>query len=67
MDVWAGSGVPPAPEDRARLLWYEIVLPNQDALDATLGRVRDAGVAVEAHGSGWLVRDPSRNGVVLRI
>ena len=67
MNVWAGVGVPPAPEDRARLLWYEIVLPDSDALDATLARVQAAGVTPEKHDSGWLVRDPAHNGVILRL
>jgi catechol 2,3-dioxygenase len=66
MNVWAGVGVPPAPEDRARLLWYEIVLPNEDALETTLERLRGAGVPIEAHDSGWLAHDPSQNGMVLR-
>jgi catechol 2,3-dioxygenase len=67
MNTWAGVGVPPAPEDHARMLWYEIVLPNQEALDATLTRLREAGVDVEARESGWLVRDPAQNSAVLRI
>jgi catechol 2,3-dioxygenase len=66
MNVWAGVGVPPAPEDRARLLWYEIVLPNADALEATLTRLRESDVSVEAHDGGWAVRDPAHNTVVLR-
>ncbi len=66
MNVWAGMGVPPAPEDIARLLWYEIVLPDAEALEAVLERVRAAGLPVEAHDSGWMVRDPSQNRVVLR-
>jgi catechol 2,3-dioxygenase len=66
MNVWAGVGVPPAREGMARLLWYEVVLPNQEALDAVLTRLRDSGRNVEAHDGGWLVRDPSQNSVVLR-
>ena len=66
MNVWAGVGVPLAPEDRARLLWYEIVLPNADALEATLAGLREAGIVTEAHDAGWLVRDPAQNSVVLR-
>lgn len=66
MNVWAGVGVPPAPEDMARLLWYEIVLPNQDALEEVLTRLRAVDVPLEAHESGWLACDPSQNGVVLR-
>jgi catechol 2,3-dioxygenase len=66
MNTWAGTGVPPAPEDRARLLWYEIVLPSADALEATLAQLRDAGMATESHDNGWLLRDPAQNGVILR-
>jgi catechol 2,3-dioxygenase len=65
-NVWAGRGVPPAPEDAARLLWYEIVLPNEEALQAVLERIRAAGLPVEEHDAGWMVRDPSQNRVVLR-
>lgn len=66
LNVWAGVGVPPAPEDRARLLWYETVLPTEDALEVELARLRAAGVSPEQHEVGWLVRDPAKNGVVLR-
>lgn len=66
MNVWAGVGVPPAPSDMARLLWYEIVLPDEDALNSTLEQLRASGAAVEKHDAGWLVRDPAQNGAVLR-
>ena len=66
MNVWAGVGVPPAPEDRARLLWYEVVLPDSDALEATLAQLRATGASVELREMGWLVRDPAQNGVILR-
>ena len=29
LNVWAGVGAPPPSEDAARLLWYEIVLPDR--------------------------------------
>jgi catechol 2,3-dioxygenase len=66
MNVWAGVGVPPAPEDRARLLWYEVVLPDQDALEATMERLRASGVSPQAQNGHWVVADPSQNKVVLR-
>ena len=66
LNVWAGIGVPPAPEDRARLLWYEVVLPDGAALDVTLARVREAGLQPERHDAGWIVRDPAQNSVILR-
>jgi len=66
MNVWAGIGVPPAPEDRARMLWYEIVLPDDDALQATVARLQAAGAPILETDAGILVRDPAQNGVVLR-
>jgi catechol 2,3-dioxygenase len=67
MNVWAGVGVPPAPANRARLLWYEIVLPNAEALETTVASLRAAAVPVEARDGGWLVRDPAQNHVMLRL
>jgi catechol 2,3-dioxygenase len=67
MNTWAGVGVPPPPETAARLLNYEIVLPHQAALDAVLGRVRAAGVLVDETSTGWTMRDPSHNLIVLVI
>ena len=33
MNTWASIGVPAPPEDAARLLSYELLLPSQDALN----------------------------------
>jgi hypothetical protein len=44
-----------------------VQLPNQAALDAVLARVREADIAIEDHADGALVRDASKNAVVLAI
>ena len=67
MNTWAGVGVPPPPETAARLLSYEIVLPHQAALDDVLARVRAAGVLLDQNSTGWTMRDPSHNLIVLRV
>jgi catechol 2,3-dioxygenase len=67
MNVWAGVGVRPAPEDRARLLWYEIVLPDVEALEATRARLAVASVAVTPRDGGWQVHDPAHNVAILRV
>ncbi len=66
-NTWQGEGVPPAPPDAAGLRWFSILLPDQTALEAVLTRLRATGQAPEPHDAGWLVRDPSRNGVVLAV
>jgi catechol 2,3-dioxygenase len=65
LNTWAGVGAPPAPAGSAGLRYFVVRLPDQAALDAVLARVREAGVAIEPHGEGALVRDASGNGVVL--
>lgn len=67
MNTWAGVGVPAPPEGAARLLSYEILLPNQTALDAVIERVRTAGIPLTEHGAGWAVCDPSHNRVLLGV
>lgn len=67
MNTWAGEGAPPPPPDAAGLRWFEIILPGQEALDAVIGRLQAAGIAYETVNSGILVRDPSQNGVILKV
>jgi len=65
LNTWAGVGAPPAPAGSAGLRHFVVRLPDQAALDAVLARVREAGVAIEDHTDGALVRDASKNAVVL--
>lgn len=66
LNTWAGVGAPPPPADSIGLNWYEIVLPDQAALDEVVNRVKAAEIAVEERSDGVLVRDPSENGILLK-
>lgn len=66
MNIWAGRGAPPPPPDAARLRWCEIVLPDARSLDLALARLDETGFHAAQQNSGWLVRDPAHNGVILR-
>jgi catechol 2,3-dioxygenase len=65
LNTWAGVGAPPPPADAAGLRDFVVLLPNQAELERVLERVRGAGIATEETPAGILVRDPSRNGIVL--
>jgi catechol 2,3-dioxygenase len=67
LNTWAGAGAPSPPPDSIGLIWYAVVLPDQGALDETISRVKIAGAPIEAHEEGSLVRDPSQNGILLKI
>lgn len=66
MNTWAGIGVAAPPEGAARLLSYEVLLPNEAALGAVLNRVRAAGISATEYAEGWTVCDPSHNRVLLQ-
>ena len=66
LNTWHSAGSRPPSPAAVGLRSFEIALPSDEALDAVLARVRAAGIAVAAHGSGSLIRDPSGNGVLLR-
>lgn len=67
INTWAGVGAPPPPAGALGLRWYTIRLPNSDELRKTVERVRDAGIPIEERADGYLIRDPSHNGIVLAL
>jgi catechol 2,3-dioxygenase len=65
LNTWAGVGAPPPPPDAVGLRWFQVHLPDTAELGRVADRVRSAGLRVEEHDGGLLVRDPSQNGVML--
>jgi catechol 2,3-dioxygenase len=66
MNSWMGAGAPPPPENAARLLSYEILLPDQAALGEVVDRLAEAGIVPEEQADGLAVRDPSQNTAILK-
>ena len=64
-NTWVGEGAPPPPPDALGLRYFSFVLPNKAELEPVVERIRQAGVATEQTEAGLLVRDPSRNSVLL--
>jgi catechol 2,3-dioxygenase len=65
LNTWAGVGAPPPPPNAARLLWYEIVLPNTAVLNQLSHRIESAGLTVVEQGNGRTITDPSGNTILL--
>lgn len=71
-NIWAGKGAPAPPADAVGLLSFSIRIPDGRDLVALLERIRSANVPIEAareyqDALGFLVRDPSQNGVELLV
>jgi catechol 2,3-dioxygenase len=64
-NTWVGEGAPPAPSDALGMRYFTMVLPDKTELERVLDRVRQGGIATEQTQQGILVRDPSRNAIVL--
>jgi catechol 2,3-dioxygenase len=65
LNTWVGVGAPPPSPDALGLRYFEIVLPDQAELTRLVERVRAANRDTEGTEVGVLIRDPSRNGVLL--
>jgi catechol 2,3-dioxygenase len=65
INTWLGTGTPPPPPNSIGLRWIELCLPSQIERDKVAERVHAAGFLLEEAVGGLLVRDPSRNGVLL--
>jgi catechol 2,3-dioxygenase len=66
LNTWAGEGVPPPPPGSRGLRWFEIVLPDAEALAAVEERIAAAGIESAHDGGGIRLSDPSGNGLLLR-
>ncbi len=64
-NLWAGRAHRPA--DALGLRWFDVRLPDDDALAAVRERLTEAGVAGSQEGDGWLVADPAGNRVRLVV
>jgi catechol 2,3-dioxygenase len=64
-NTWMGKGAPPPPPEALGLRFFSVVLPNRTELDTILERIQQAGISSEQTEAGFLVRDPSQNGVML--
>lgn len=64
-NTWESRGAAPAPPGAAALRLATIVLPDLDERDRVAARVADSGQEPEAVDGGVLVRDPSRNALLL--
>lgn len=66
MNTWAGVGVPPPAVGAIGLDWYEILLPNEEALRETAVRLQNANIPTETWDDALSLRDPSSNRILLR-
>jgi catechol 2,3-dioxygenase len=67
MNTWAGVGVPPPPVGAIGLDWYEILLPNEEALRETAVRLQNANISTETWDDALTLHDPSSNRILLRV
>jgi catechol 2,3-dioxygenase len=66
-NTWESRGASPAPPGSATLRHATIVLPDADERDRVVARVADAGQEPDELEGGMIVRDPSRNPLLLTI
>jgi catechol 2,3-dioxygenase len=66
-NTWESAGASPPPEGTAALHHATIVLPDSAEQERVVGRLQEAGHAVEQTDDGPVVRDPSGNAVVLSV
>jgi catechol 2,3-dioxygenase len=67
LNTWQSQGAAPAPAGTAGLQFFTLDLPNEAARSAVVARITAAGIEVEEAGGTVVVRDPSRNTMLLHI
>ena len=65
MNTWESAGAPPPPEGSTGLRYFSVRVPDSQELARVLANLRAAGLPAQKQRPGFLVRDPSQNGVFL--
>lgn len=65
LNTWMGEGAPPPPAGARGLDRYEVVVPDQQAVDDVEQRFAQRGVEAARSGEGLLATDPSGNRLVV--
>jgi catechol 2,3-dioxygenase len=66
LNTWAGVGAPPPPGDSLRLLTYEILLPDINAISQAENRLKLAGYPFQVESKTLYLEDPSANKIVFK-
>jgi catechol 2,3-dioxygenase len=66
-NTWQGEGAPPPPADAVGMHHFSVELPDQKALDEVVARLNQAGIPANQTEDGFLLYDPSQNGVLLTV
>ena len=67
MNVWHSRGAAPAPADTARLRFFTLALPTDEARAAVIARIAAAGIAFQERANVVMLRDPWQNTILLHV
>ncbi len=65
LNTWAGVGAPPPPLHSSGLRYFVIEMPDDKALQEVKWRITQNEIELAETSRGFLVRDPSVNGILL--
>jgi catechol 2,3-dioxygenase len=67
VNTWAGVGAPPSPANAIGLRYFTINIPEEGELIKLMNRLEQAGIPIEDHKAGLMVRDPSQNKMAFTV
>mgnify|MGYP002624189681 CR=1 FL=1 len=67
LNTWAGKNAPPPPAGSAGLRHYQILLPDQAALNGAEDRLGQNSVSYEKKNGTLILQDPSQNSIQLTV
>jgi catechol 2,3-dioxygenase len=66
-NTWNSAGAPPPAPESTGLRYFSLQLPHRAALESLRAQLLQAQVVMEEKSQGFLVRDPSQNGILLTV
>jgi catechol 2,3-dioxygenase len=67
LNTWRGEGIPAPPPGSLGLRSFELALPDREAFEAVVARLRTGGATVDSADAAASTRDPAGNAVRLTV
>lgn len=65
LNAWKGNGAPPPPMNSTGMKYFTIQLPDENSMAEVLARITESGVPMNKLEDGYLLVDPSENGIMI--
>lgn len=67
INIWNSIGAPAADENSVGMSWFSLIFPTNEAREKVIEQLRDLGYQLKTENGRFIVEDPSKNAIWLKV